>query len=138
MQIAFAQVQKHSGKAAYKRTGAKWDVNNLKSYLLTTVWLSDDSPEMCISNAGFGEVHDCWGTTTLVKYFNFRLFGFFVGGLLYSTLRPESNQQQSNQAGVDVVNQLFHDIEGIVIHSLLSVQKAGVESNQSALWDYGL
>lgn len=55
-------VQKHSGKAAYKRTGAKWDVNNLKSYLLTT-------------------------------------------------------------AGVDVVNQLFHDIEGIVIHSLLSVQK---------------
>ena len=29
-------VQKHSGKAAYKRTGAKWDVNNLKSYLVTT------------------------------------------------------------------------------------------------------
>ncbi|CAE7494641.1 TTLL9, partial [Symbiodinium necroappetens] len=61
--ISAKQVQKHSGKAAYKRTGAKWDVNNLKSYLLTT-------------------------------------------------------------AGVDVVNQLFHDIEGIVIHSLLSVQKA--------------
>eukprot|EP00434_Breviolum_minutum_P005916 symbB.v1.2.005217.t1/scaffold266.1/size251003/14 len=30
-------VQKHSGKAAYKRTGAKWDVHNLKSYLLSTV-----------------------------------------------------------------------------------------------------
>ncbi|CAK9009951.1 unnamed protein product [Durusdinium trenchii] len=55
-------VQKHSGKAAYKRTGAKWDVNNLKSYLLTT-------------------------------------------------------------ASVDVVNKLFSDIEEIVIHSLLSVQK---------------
>lgn len=30
-------VQKHSGSAAYKRTGAKWDVNNLKSYLLATI-----------------------------------------------------------------------------------------------------
>lgn len=29
-------VQKHSGKSAYKRTGAKWDVNRLKSYLLGT------------------------------------------------------------------------------------------------------
>ena len=33
-----SEVQKHSGKAAYKRTGAKWDVHNLKSYLLTTAW----------------------------------------------------------------------------------------------------
>eukprot|EP00931_Biecheleriopsis_adriatica_P076601 TRINITY_DN50293_c0_g1_i1.p1 TRINITY_DN50293_c0_g1~~TRINITY_DN50293_c0_g1_i1.p1 ORF type:complete len:534 (+),score=112.57 TRINITY_DN50293_c0_g1_i1:142-1743(+) len=55
-------VQKHSGKAAYKRTGAKWDVNNLKTYLLTTV-------------------------------------------------------------GLATVNRLFSDIEAIVIHSLLSVQK---------------
>jgi len=29
-------VQKHSGKAAYKRTGAKWDVERLKTYLLST------------------------------------------------------------------------------------------------------
>lgn len=55
-------VQKHSGKAAYKRTGAKWDVNRLKCYLMSTV-------------------------------------------------------------GVNVVNRLMHDIESIVIHSLLSVQK---------------
>jgi len=33
-------VQKHSGKAAYKRTGAKWDVNMLKSYLISTVGLA--------------------------------------------------------------------------------------------------
>jgi len=55
-------VQKHSGKAAYKRTGAKWDINNLKSYLLSTV-------------------------------------------------------------GIDTVNRLMNDIESIIIHSLLSVQK---------------
>jgi len=30
-------VQKHSGKEAYQRTGAKWDVSRLKSYLLSTV-----------------------------------------------------------------------------------------------------
>mmetsp|Transcript_97887 Transcript_97887/g.218436 ORF Transcript_97887/g.218436 Transcript_97887/m.218436 type:complete len:523 (-) Transcript_97887:110-1678(-) len=30
-------VQKHSGKAAYRRTGAKWDVNRLKMYLMSTV-----------------------------------------------------------------------------------------------------
>jgi tubulin polyglutamylase TTLL9 len=29
-------VQKHSGKAAYKRTGAKWDVQRLKTYLTST------------------------------------------------------------------------------------------------------
>jgi len=29
-------VQKHSGKAAYQRTGAKWDVNRFKMYLLST------------------------------------------------------------------------------------------------------
>eukprot|EP00438_Fugacium_kawagutii_P021386 Skav232433 [mRNA] locus=scaffold189:192919:197144:- [translate_table: standard] len=34
--LVYSEVQKHSGKAAYKRTGAKWDVHNLKSYLLTT------------------------------------------------------------------------------------------------------
>jgi len=55
-------VQKHSGKAAYKRTGAKWDVGNLKKHLLSTV-------------------------------------------------------------GLAVVNDLFSDIEAIVIHSLFSVQK---------------
>mmetsp|Transcript_50884 Transcript_50884/g.80700 ORF Transcript_50884/g.80700 Transcript_50884/m.80700 type:complete len:543 (-) Transcript_50884:12-1640(-) len=32
-------VQKHSGKAAYKRTGAKWDVSRLKSYLINTAGL---------------------------------------------------------------------------------------------------
>mmetsp|Transcript_44755 Transcript_44755/g.103521 ORF Transcript_44755/g.103521 Transcript_44755/m.103521 type:complete len:468 (+) Transcript_44755:112-1515(+) len=32
-------VQKHSGKEAYQRTGAKWDVSRLKSYLLSTVGL---------------------------------------------------------------------------------------------------
>lgn len=32
-------VQKLSGKAAYKRTGAKWDVQRLKSYLLSTAGL---------------------------------------------------------------------------------------------------
>lgn len=55
-------VQKHSGKEAYQRTGAKWDVERLKRYLLST-------------------------------------------------------------AGVDVVNQVFADIETIVLLSLLSVQK---------------
>merc|ERR1712187_785844 len=55
-------VQKHSGKAAYKRTGAKWDVNLLKRHLVSTV-------------------------------------------------------------GVDTVNRLFTDIEAIVIHSLIAVQK---------------
>lgn len=55
-------VQKHSGKAAYKRTGAKWELNRLKKYLLSTV-------------------------------------------------------------GIEVVNKLFCDIEAIVIHSLLAVQK---------------
>lgn len=55
-------VQKHSGKAAYKRTGAKWDVHNLKSYLLSTV-------------------------------------------------------------GVETTNRMFTDIESIVLHSLISVQK---------------
>eukprot|EP00747_Dinoflagellata_sp_TGD_P221980 gnl/TRDRNA2_/TRDRNA2_93740_c0_seq1.p1 gnl/TRDRNA2_/TRDRNA2_93740_c0~~gnl/TRDRNA2_/TRDRNA2_93740_c0_seq1.p1 ORF type:complete len:509 (+),score=87.00 gnl/TRDRNA2_/TRDRNA2_93740_c0_seq1:206-1732(+) len=55
-------VQKHSGKAAYKRTGAKWALNFFKQYLLSNV-------------------------------------------------------------GVDTVNKLFSDIESIVIHSLLSVQR---------------
>jgi len=55
-------VQKHSGKEAYRRTGAKWDVHHLKMYLASTV-------------------------------------------------------------GIDVVNRLFDDVESIVIHSLLSVQK---------------
>eukprot|EP00927_Polykrikos_kofoidii_P074892 TRINITY_DN70951_c0_g1_i1.p1 TRINITY_DN70951_c0_g1~~TRINITY_DN70951_c0_g1_i1.p1 ORF type:complete len:510 (-),score=60.31 TRINITY_DN70951_c0_g1_i1:69-1598(-) len=55
-------VQKHSGKAAYKRTGAKWDMCLLKRYLMTTV-------------------------------------------------------------GIDTVNRLLTDIESIVIHSLLAVQK---------------
>merc|ERR1719162_803725 len=32
-------VQKHSGKSAYKRTGAKWDVQKLKSYLLSIAGL---------------------------------------------------------------------------------------------------
>eukprot|EP00928_Gymnodinium_smaydae_P100271 TRINITY_DN9803_c0_g1_i1.p1 TRINITY_DN9803_c0_g1~~TRINITY_DN9803_c0_g1_i1.p1 ORF type:complete len:501 (-),score=82.41 TRINITY_DN9803_c0_g1_i1:118-1620(-) len=32
-------VQKHSGKPAYRRTGAKWDVSFLKRYLLSTVGL---------------------------------------------------------------------------------------------------
>jgi len=55
-------VQKHSGKAAYRRTGAKWDISQLKMYLLSTV-------------------------------------------------------------GIDVVNKMFSEIESIIIHSLLSVQK---------------
>lgn len=55
-------VQKHSGKAAYKRTGAKWDLSRLKTYLMSTV-------------------------------------------------------------GIEVVNRLMSDIESIVIHSLLAVQK---------------
>lgn len=55
-------VQKHSGKAAYKRTGAKWDLARLKTYLMSTV-------------------------------------------------------------GVEVVNRLMSDIESIVIHSLLAVQR---------------
>eukprot|EP00930_Biecheleria_cincta_P095872 TRINITY_DN87770_c0_g1_i1.p1 TRINITY_DN87770_c0_g1~~TRINITY_DN87770_c0_g1_i1.p1 ORF type:complete len:532 (+),score=97.40 TRINITY_DN87770_c0_g1_i1:127-1722(+) len=40
-------VQKHSGSAAYKRTGAKWDVNSLKSYLLATVGV--DAVNRCFS-----------------------------------------------------------------------------------------
>jgi len=55
-------VQKHSGKAAYKRTGAKWDMRNLKTYLMSVV-------------------------------------------------------------GLEAVNRLMSDIESIVIHSLLAVQK---------------
>ncbi|CAJ1449006.1 unnamed protein product, partial [Effrenium voratum] len=44
-------VQKHSGKAAYKRTGAKWDVNNLKSYLLTTAGVE-------VTNRLFNDIED--------------------------------------------------------------------------------
>lgn len=55
-------VQKHSGKSAYRRTGAKWDMSRLKTYLMST-------------------------------------------------------------AGIDVVNKLFSDMESIVIHSLLAVQR---------------
>merc|ERR1719265_2384047 len=55
-------VQKHSGKAAYKRTGAKWEINHLKMYIMS-------------------------------------------------------------MAGNEVVNRLMSDIEDIVIHSLLAVQK---------------
>eukprot|EP00933_Yihiella_yeosuensis_P033886 TRINITY_DN27494_c0_g1_i1.p1 TRINITY_DN27494_c0_g1~~TRINITY_DN27494_c0_g1_i1.p1 ORF type:complete len:515 (+),score=101.28 TRINITY_DN27494_c0_g1_i1:97-1641(+) len=55
-------VQKHSGKAAYKRTGAKWDVAQFKNYLVSTV-------------------------------------------------------------GTDTTNRMFKDIESIVIHSLMAVQK---------------
>mmetsp|Transcript_23088 Transcript_23088/g.65053 ORF Transcript_23088/g.65053 Transcript_23088/m.65053 type:complete len:507 (-) Transcript_23088:108-1628(-) len=55
-------VQKNSGKAAYKRTGAKWDMHRFKSYIV-------------------------------------------------------------NVAGVETANSMMEDIESIVIHSLLSVQK---------------
>mmetsp|Transcript_34178 Transcript_34178/g.97103 ORF Transcript_34178/g.97103 Transcript_34178/m.97103 type:complete len:492 (-) Transcript_34178:15-1490(-) len=55
-------VQKHSGKSAYKRTGAKWDVRYLKNYVM-------------------------------------------------------------NVAGQETANRMMNDIESIVIHSLLSVQK---------------
>lgn len=55
-------VQKHSGKAAYKRTGAKWDVHRFKNYVVTV-------------------------------------------------------------AGVATANRMMENIESIVIHSLLSVQK---------------
>jgi len=55
-------VQKHSGKSAYKRTGAKWDMCRLKSYIVAV-------------------------------------------------------------AGQDTANRVMNDIESIVIHSLLSVQK---------------
>lgn len=44
-------VQKHSGKAAYKRTGAKWDVHNLKSYLLTTAGVE-------VVNRLFGDIEE--------------------------------------------------------------------------------
>eukprot|EP00405_Crypthecodinium_cohnii_P008126 CAMPEP_0206423768 /NCGR_PEP_ID=MMETSP0324_2-20121206/2853_1 /ASSEMBLY_ACC=CAM_ASM_000836 /TAXON_ID=2866 /ORGANISM="Crypthecodinium cohnii, Strain Seligo" /LENGTH=510 /DNA_ID=CAMNT_0053888343 /DNA_START=230 /DNA_END=1758 /DNA_ORIENTATION=- len=55
-------VQKHSGKAAYKRTGAKWEMHRFKSYVV-------------------------------------------------------------NVAGLDTANRMLSDIESIIIHSLLSVQK---------------
>jgi len=63
-------VQKHSGKAAYKRTGAKWDVSKLKSYVVHT-------------------------------------------------------------AGIGVSNRMMEDIESIVIHSLLAVQKVMINDKQS-------
>merc|ERR1712217_244493 len=41
-------VQKHSGKAAYKRTGAKWDVKSLKMYLVNTVGI--DTVNRCFND----------------------------------------------------------------------------------------
>jgi len=55
-------VQKHSGRAAYKRTGAKWNVDMMKRHIMKT-------------------------------------------------------------AGIDTVNRMLVDIESIIIHSLIAVQK---------------
>lgn len=74
MNSRLAEVQKHSGKAAYKRTGAKWDVHNLKSYLLSTALTSGNWWKLTGSHTEVNKTVKCCRMSLFPVFLKARFF----------------------------------------------------------------
>ena len=74
LNLRLAEVQKHSGKAAYKRTGAKWDVHNLKSYLLSTALTSGNWWKLTGSHTEVNKTVKCCRMSLFPVFLKARFF----------------------------------------------------------------